>query len=101
LKADSEEGQTEALKKIFEDFQEYRKGGKYQVMFPQRWLPSAIGILNEAFSEENHQLNSLLKMVRGKIVERHADMIQFLYTPQARDIYNVRNRKAISLLLMS
>jgi long-chain acyl-CoA synthetase len=101
LKADSEEGQTEALKKIFECFQEYRSGGKYQSHFPHRWLPSAIAILDEQFTEENHQLNSLLKMVRGKITERHYSDIQFLYTSEARDFYNSRNREAIKDLLCS
>jgi len=99
LNAGSQEGQTEAIRKVLEDIQEYRAGGKYQTMFPQRWLPSAIGILDQAFTEENHQLNSLLKMVRSKIVEHHSDRIQFMYTPDARDIFNVSNREAIRSLL--
>ena len=99
LQADSDEGVTEALKKIFEEIREYRTGGKYEALFPQRWLPSAIAILDEAFTEGNHQLNSLLKIVRGKIVERHADRIQFLYTAEGRNIYNSGNREAIRRLL--
>jgi long-chain acyl-CoA synthetase len=99
LKPDSEEGVTEALKKISEEIQEYKSGGKNQSIFPQRWLPSVIAILDEAFTEENHQLNSLLKMVRGKIIERHGDRIKFLYTPEARDIFNSRNRESIKTLM--
>jgi long-chain acyl-CoA synthetase len=99
LRADSEEAQTEALKKIAEEIQEYKSGGRYQGLFPQRWLPSAIGVLGEPFSEENHQLNSMLKMVRTKVVERHATRIQFLYTPEARDIQNNHNREAIKEIL--
>jgi long-chain acyl-CoA synthetase len=99
LKADSDEGQTEALTKIHACFNEYRKGGRYQAMFPERWLPSAIAILNEAFTEENHQLNSLLKMVRGKIIELHASQIQFLYTPEARNFYNRYNLDIIKTIL--
>jgi long-chain acyl-CoA synthetase len=55
--------------------------------------------LGEPFSEENHQLNSMLKMVRTKVVERHATRIQFLYTPEARDIQNNHNREAIKEIL--
>jgi long-chain acyl-CoA synthetase len=99
LSADSAEGQKEALKKISDCFQEYRNGGRYQDLFPQRWLPSSIGILDEAFTEENHQLNSLLKKVRGKITERYANRIEFLYTAESRDIFNNLNSEAIKRLL--
>jgi long-chain acyl-CoA synthetase len=65
-------------------------------MFPQRWLPTAIGILPEGFTEENHLLNSTLKMVRGKIIEQYKEPIQFLYTPGAKNICNSKNMQIIS-----
>ena len=60
-------------------------------MFPQRWLPSSICILDEAFTEENHLMNSTMKIVRGKITERYAEKINFLYTPESKDICNYQN----------
>ena len=99
LHIDTVEGVTEALKKVMEEIQKYRTGGKCQNMFPQRWLPSAIGILSEPFSEENHELNSLMKMARGKIEEHHSARIKYLYTAEARDILNAQNREAMQVLL--
>lgn len=48
---------------------------------------------------DNKQLNSLGKMVRSKIVERHKDKIDYLYTPEAKSIVNPRNVEAIRKLL--
>ncbi|NOX18945.1 MAG: AMP-binding protein, partial [Chlorobi bacterium] len=59
-----EEGQCEALKIIQTEVNEYKKGGKFEGEFPERWLPSAAAILGEGFTEENKFLNSALKMVR-------------------------------------
>jgi long-chain acyl-CoA synthetase len=69
----------------------YRPGGLYDDLFPSRWLPAAIAILDEPFNADNKQLNSLGKMVRARIVERHKDKIDYLYTPEAKNIVNPRN----------
>ncbi|MBE9467579.1 MAG: AMP-binding protein [Bacteroidetes bacterium] len=98
LSADTEEGQKVALNKIQSEINEYRKGGKYKEMFPERWLPSAIAILEEAFSEENHFINSTVKMVRGKITKYYHKRIEYLYTPEAKNIHNDLNMKAIKIL---
>ena len=95
----TEEGQTAALKLIESEVNEYRVGRKYEKMFPQRWLPASMGILREGFTEENHLMNSTLKMVRGKIVEHHAETIKFLYTPESKDILNERNREVMNVIL--
>jgi long-chain acyl-CoA synthetase len=62
-------------------------------------MPSAIAILNEPFNSDNKQLNSLGKMVRAKIVERHRDKIDYLYTPEAKNIVNPENLAAIKKVL--
>jgi long-chain acyl-CoA synthetase len=74
---------------------QYKQGGEYGDEFPSRWLPSAIAILDEPFNADNRQVNSLGKMVRSKIVERHKDIIDFLYTPEAKNIVNPMNIAAI------
>jgi long-chain acyl-CoA synthetase len=88
--------QSAALKLIDEELREYRTGNKHGTMFPQRWLPSAVGILPEGFTEDNQMMNSTMKMVRGKIVDRYADLIKFLYTPEAKNICHSRNMEVMS-----
>jgi long-chain acyl-CoA synthetase len=91
LTANSEEGIRAAINLIEGEVNEYRTNGKYARMFPQRWLPVAIGILEESFTEENGLMNSTMKIVRGKIMEKYHDLIEYLYTPDAKAITNERN----------
>ena len=91
----SEEGNIESLHFIQNEIDQYKAGGKFQNTFPERWLPSTIGILPEAFTEQNHLLNSTMKMVRGKITEHYADELDFLYSPEAKNTVNSRNKEAI------
>ena len=64
-------------------------------MFPERWLPAAIMILPEAFTEQNHLLNSTLKMVRAKIVEYFKTEMEYIYTSEAKDIANIKNLDSV------
>lgn len=91
LTADSDEGKRAVLNLIEAELNEYRTNGKYGKMFPQRWLPVAVGILEEGFSEDNGLMNSTMKIVRGKIMDRYQELIDYLYTPNAKDISNERN----------
>jgi len=95
----SPEGHAAGLKIIETELNEYRTNGKHGDMFPQRWLPPAIGILPEGFTEENRMMNSTMKMVRPKILEVYAGLLEFLYTPEAKQIDNQRNMDAISKIL--
>ncbi len=65
-------------------------------MFPERWLPSTWVLVPESFNEENHLLNSTLKIVRGKIVEYFGEHLKFLYTAEAKNMYNDKNLGAIA-----
>jgi len=58
LSINTEEGQKLALNKIQEEIDEFKKGGKFEGQFPERWLPAAIAIIGEPFSEENRLINS-------------------------------------------
>lgn len=75
LSTTTEEGKRAVLSLIESEVNEYRIHGRYGNMFPQRWLPVALGILNESFNDENGMMNSMMKMVRGKITERYKDLI--------------------------
>ena len=87
----SKEGNVKSLEIIKQEVDGYRKGGKYEGMFPERWLPTSIIVLPEAFTEQNHLLNSTMKMVRGKILEHFHKEMEFIYKPEAKDINNAVN----------
>jgi len=89
------EGQKYALIKLQEEINEFKKGGKYEGQFPERWLPAAVAVIAEPFSEENKLINSTLKMVRGKIVEYHKERLDYLFTPEAKEIDNPKNIEEI------
>jgi long-chain acyl-CoA synthetase len=95
----TDEGKKAALKLIEKEVYEFRPGGKHGALFPQRWLPAAIGILDEGFTEENQLLNSTMKMVRGKVVKRYQSLLDFLYTPEGKNVANVKNTEALKNLL--
>lgn len=99
LAPDSQEGVKEAIHVLDKELQQYKGHGHYRDMFPQRWLPSAAGILSEGFTEANHLMNSTMKMVRGKITERYQKKIEFLYTSEGKDIFNRENMEAMKELL--
>jgi long-chain acyl-CoA synthetase len=87
------------LRRIEQEMNRYRRGGEFEAMFPQRWLPAAIGILSEEFTEENHLMNSTLKIVRPKINETYKELLEFLYTPNAKNILHSRNIAEMEKLL--
>lgn len=89
----SPEGIDAALKLIQHDIDAYYKHGKHAGLFPERWLPSAVCVLPEAFTEQNHFLTSSLKIVRGKITAHYQYNIDHLYKPGAKNIVNETNRK--------
>jgi long-chain acyl-CoA synthetase len=92
-------GSSEWIKKSMEllqqDINNFKKGGKFEGQFPERWIPAAIAVLPEAFTEQNHFLNSTLKMVRGKITEHYQKEISFCYTPEGKEINNVLNNSVV------
>lgn len=94
----TEEGQAEAIALFQAEIDAFRKGGNREGMFETEWLPAAFALLGEGFSEENHMMNSTLKMVRRRITEFYRDRIEYLYTPEGKDPCNRRNRNIISRL---
>ncbi|MBL7970815.1 MAG: AMP-binding protein [Prolixibacteraceae bacterium] len=95
MKPGTDQALAEALKIIQHEVDAYKAGGKFANSFPERWLPTTIAVLPEAFTEQNHLLNSTMKMVRGKITEYFKNELEFLYTPEAKNIVNQRNVDAL------
>lgn len=98
LSTQTEEGQEAALGLIKTELEKFEAGGAFAGEFPERWLPAGVAVLGEGFTEQNHFLNSTLKMVRGKITESYRDRIEFIYTAQGKDIRNPQNRMIIKRL---
>ena len=96
INADSDEGKSESLNLIQAEIDKYRKGGVFAGLFPERWLPTTIAVLPEAFSEQNHLMNSTMKIVRGKITLYFEKELEFLYTAEAKNIVNENNLNSIS-----
>ncbi len=92
------EGQVEALRLLGREIDAYREGGPHAGQFPARWLPSAVAVLGEGFTEQNHFLNSTLKMVRGRITDFYRNRLDHLFTPEAKDIANAQNRAIVGRL---
>ncbi|HSP91698.1 MAG TPA: AMP-binding protein [Vicinamibacterales bacterium] len=90
------EGQEAVLRLLESELARHREGGDLGGAFPGRWLPSAVAVLGEGFTEQNHMLNSTMKMVRGKIVEFYRTRLDDLYTAEGRSIFNARNRTIIA-----
>ncbi len=94
----TEEGQESVLSLIQNEIEKFKEGGEFAGMFPERWLPSAVAVLGEGFTEENKFMNSTLKMVRGKITEFYKSRIDYLLSPEGKIISNHQNKIIISRL---
>lgn len=99
LKPGSVEAYKSMLAKIYDELLQFRKGGQYAGMFPERWLPAVIAILPETLGEQNGTINSTVKIVRRKVYEYFREELDFLYTPEGKDIRNPRNTRNIKKLM--
>jgi long-chain acyl-CoA synthetase len=91
-----EENAQFILNQIQQELAQFKKGGKLQDMFPQRWLPVSLALVPEPFTEGNKMLNSTMKIVRRVIEETYYNNIEFLFTPAGKDFMNEANRLNIS-----
>ncbi|MCF0167163.1 MAG: AMP-binding protein [Bacteroidales bacterium] len=89
------EGKKAMLNKIQSEIDSYKKGGAHEGMFPERWLPSAVAVLPEPFTEQNHMVNSTMKIVRGKVEEFYADRIEYAYTAEGKNLLNEKNLQSV------
>ena len=91
LEPTSQEAKVKMLEKIQEEVNAYRKGGSHYGAFPERWLPAAVCVLPEPWTEQNHFLNSSMKVVRGRVEEAYKANMEFAYTPEGKNIVNEMN----------
>ena len=95
LTLDTEEGRQAALQKLESEVNKFKRGGEFEGMFPERWLPSNFAVLAEPFTEQNQMINSTMKMVRGKIEKAYAERLKFLYTAEGKQLLNSQNLDAL------
>ena len=91
LDPESREGKVAMLEKIQAEIDSYKKDGPRGGMFPERWLPTAVIICDEAFTIQNKMVNSTAKIVRGKVEEHYADRIEYAYTAEGKQLLNEKN----------
>ncbi len=94
MSLDSVEGKQSALRKIERQINAFKKGGEFEGMFPDRWLPAAFAVLAEPFTEQNQMINSTMKMVRGKIEKAYQSRIDYMYTAEGKAVQNDQNLNA-------
>ncbi len=86
-------------KAVMGEIDAFRTGGPLAGAFPDRWLPSAIAIADEAFTEQNGLVNSTMKVVRGKVEEHFHDRLEDLFTPDGKRPDSERNIASLKKLL--
>ena len=96
LDPETDAAREKMLGKIQEEVNSYRKGGRNSGAFPERWLPAAICVLPEPWTEQNHFLNSSMKVVRGRVEEAYKANMEFAYTPQGKNIVNPMNMASLA-----
>jgi long-chain acyl-CoA synthetase len=87
----TKEAKVKMLELLQEEVNMYRKGGRMFGAFPERWLPAAVCVLPEPWTEQNHFLNSSMKVVRGRVEEAYKAHMEFAYTPEGKNIVNDMN----------
>jgi long-chain acyl-CoA synthetase len=83
-----------ALKEELNRFRKDPKAKKVQAA----WVPSVFQIVAAGFSEKDGTINSMLKLVRHRVVELHRDLIEYAYTREGSATENARNLEALRTL---
>ena len=87
----SDEAKVKMLELLQDEVNMYRKGGRNFGAFPERWLPAAVCVLPDPWTEQNHFLNSSMKVVRGRVEEAYKAHMEYAYTPEGKNIVNDMN----------
>ena len=91
LDPETKEAKVKMLELLQDEVNMYRKGGRLYGAFPERWLPAAVCVLPEPWTEQNHFLNSSMKVVRGRVEEAYKAHMDYAYTPEGKNIVNDMN----------
>lgn len=87
------------IKAIRLDFYKFKDTAEYRNQFPEKWIPTTFQIITEPFTEQNHMINSTMKMVRHKIQEVYHERIEAMYNPEFTNPVNELNKDAVKKYL--
>ncbi len=90
--------EEQILNVIKDSFYKFANQKEFKNKFPEKWIPSDFRILEEAFTEQNHLINSTLKMVRHKITEVYQPLINQMYSAETK-IFCDENAKVVKKIL--
>ena len=84
----------DAVNALNEEFEAWKKNiKKTGKTIPPAWRPSAFEIITKPFSEEDQLINSTMKLVRHKVVEKYSGRIEAMY--KDLNTLNSRNIQAV------
>jgi long-chain acyl-CoA synthetase len=52
-------------------------------------------VLPEPWTEQNHFLNSSMKVVRGRVEEAYKEHMEYAYTPEGKPVVNKMNMASL------
>ena len=84
---------------LLAEVEKYRTGGVYADEFPDRWLPAALAIVDEHFTEQNGLVNSTMKVVRNKVETYFKSRIDYCYTAEGKMLHNEQNIVSLTKVL--
>ncbi len=87
------------LDQLDKDFHAYIEHPNYNGHFPKLWLPKMFAIVPEPFTEQNHMLNSTMKMVRFKVTETYQPLIDMMYSADAEKLTAEHNLSILKAIL--
>lgn len=86
------------LELIKDSFYSFRSDASYRNMVPLNWTPATFQIVPEAFNEKDGLINSTMKLVRYKVVEKYQELIDYIYN-EGSSYKNDKNLEALSKYL--
>ncbi len=95
----AENGAQAAADILHAEVEKYRTGGEFGEEFPDRWLPAALAIVDEPFSERNGLVNSTMKVVRNKVEAFYKSRIDYCYTAEGKKLHNEQNIASLERVL--
>ena len=84
---------------LLAEVEKYRTGGVFADEFPDRWLPAALAIVDEHFTEQNGLVNSTMKVVRNKVENYFKSRIDYCYTAEGKMLHNEQNIASLKKLV--
>ena len=84
----------ELLKILCEEFTRFKTDPKAKKV-QAAWEPSVFQIVAVPFGEKDGTVNSMLKLVRHRIVDVHRDLIEYAYTKEGSVTENSRNLETL------